>query len=241
MSDIVIIGATGAVGTALARQLHKQDQSVFLIGRNKEKLEALHEDIGAPYEVADVKDEGQIKAAISKADKGKGLAGLAYCVGTIDLKPLGKTNDSDFEKTFDINFMGAVRALRAAEAGLKEAGGSVVLFSTVAVQRGFPNHSLISGAKGAIEGLTRSLAAEWAPKVRVNAIAPSLSDTGIAQPLLQSEQMRSAIAKMHPMGRIGEAEDSAAAAAYLLGPQSGWVTGQILGVDGGRGALAGKG
>ena len=121
-----------------------------------------------------------------------------------------------------------------------EGRGSVVLFSTVAVQQGFPNHSIIAAAKGAVEGLTRALAAELAPHVRVNAVAPSLTRTPLAAALTQNEPMAKAIAAMHALPRLGEPEDMAACAAFLLSPDSGWVTGQIIGVDGGRSTLRTK-
>ena len=116
-----------------------------------------------------------------------------------------------------------------------------MLFSTVAATQGFPNHSVIAAAKGAVEGFARSLAAEWSPEVRVNCVAPSLTRTPLAEPLLCSEQMERSIAQLHPLGRLGEPEDAAALAAFLLSPDSGWITGQIVGVDGGRGALRTKG
>ena len=149
-------------------------------------------------------------------------------------------SDQDFIHSFDLNVLGAVRALRLLEEPLKKAQGSVVLFSSIAVETGFANHSVIAVAKGAVEGLVRSLAAEWAPAVRVNAIAPSLTKTGIAQPMTGSEQMASAIAKMHPLQRLGEAEDIATSAKFLMTPDQ-WITGQAIHVDGGRSTIAGKG
>jgi NAD(P)-dependent dehydrogenase (short-subunit alcohol dehydrogenase family) len=132
-------------------------------------------------------------------------------------------------------------AVKAAAPALKKAKGAVVLFSTVAVQQGFANHAVIASAKGAVEGLGRSLATELAPDVRVNIIAPSLTDTGIAQPMLSSDQMAKAIANLHPIPRIGEPKEVAAMAAFLLGSDAGWITGQVIGVDGGRSALRTKG
>ena len=127
---------------------------------------------------------------------------------------------------------------KAVEAPLTKNGGSVVLFSTVAVQQGFTNHAVISSAKGAVEGLTRALAAEYAPKVRVNAIAPSISESAMAAPMLGKEAMAQALAKAHPLQRTGVGDDSAALASFLLSDDAGWITGQIIGVDGGRHAVA---
>ncbi|MDG1286345.1 MAG: SDR family oxidoreductase [Rickettsiales bacterium] len=189
----------------------------------------------------DVLEAEAVEHTIASADSGEGIKGLAYCIGSIDLKPFKSTKDDEYLLTYELNVLGAVRALRAAEKGLKKANGSVVLFSTIAVSQGFANHSLISTAKGAVEGLTKALAAEWAPKVRVNCIAPSLSDTPLAKPLTSSEQMANSIAAMHPIPRLGTPDDSAALAKFLLTEESGWISGQVMHVDGGRSTLRTKG
>jgi len=132
-------------------------------------------------------------------------------------------------------------AIRAAQKALEAANGSVVLFSTIAVGQGFPNHAVISAAKGGVEGLTRALAAELAPKVRVNAVAPSLTRTPLADSLIRSEAVAKGIAQMHAIPRLGEPDDIAAAAAFLLGPDSAWTTGQVMAVDGGRSRVRTKG
>jgi NAD(P)-dependent dehydrogenase (short-subunit alcohol dehydrogenase family) len=166
------------------------------------------------------------------------LDGLVYCPGTINLKPFGRLTDEDFQNDLHVNLLGAVRVLRSALPALKRsASSSVVLFSTVAVQTGMPLHASIAAAKGAVEGLMRSLAAEWAPAVRVNAIAPSLTDTTLAERILSSPERREAAAQRHPLKRIGTVEDIAAAAEYLLSDASAWMTGQVLHVDGGLGDL----
>ncbi|MDG5495530.1 SDR family oxidoreductase [Niveispirillum sp. BGYR6] len=240
-APIIIIGATGGVGAALARQLADQGRPLHLIGRDTARTADLAATLGASHAIADVREEAALAAAVASADQGDGLAGLAYCVGSITIKPLKALKNDDFLAAFHLNLLGAVTALRAAEKGLKAAKGSVVLFSTVAVEQGFPNHTAIATAKGAVAALGRSLAAEWAPHVRVNVIAPSLTRTPLAAPLLASEQLAQGIAAMHPIPRLGEAADQAAAAAFLLSDAAGWITGQVLGVDGGRGALRTKG
>ena len=161
-----------------------------------------------------------------------------YAPGSINLKPFRGLKRSDFEHEFAINALGAVDVLQWAQKTLTATpGASVVLFSTVAVTQGMPFHASVAAAKGAVEGLTRSLAAEWAPKVRVNAIAPSLTNTPLAERLLNNEAKQEAAAKRHPLQRVGTPEDIANAALFLLSEQSSWITGQILGVDGGMSAL----
>ena len=167
------------------------------------------------------------------------LNGVVYCPGTIRLKPLARLTQADFLEDWQTNLMGAVRVLQACQNRLKKArdGASVVLFSTVAVAAGMPFHASIASAKGAVEGLMRSLAAEWAPRVRVNAIAPSLTDTPLAGDLLADEAKRKAAAERHPLKRIGSPAEVADLAVFLLGDSAGWITGQVIGVDGGVSAL----
>ncbi|MGF1548113.1 MAG: SDR family NAD(P)-dependent oxidoreductase [Thiotrichales bacterium] len=166
------------------------------------------------------------------------LVGLVYCPGTIRLQHFERLNEEDFEEDWQVNLMGAVRALKGALPALKAApAASVVLLSTVAVATGMPMHASVAAAKGAVEGLTRSLAAELAPSIRVNAIAPSLTDTPLASALLRSERQRSAAAERHPLRRIGEVGDLVNAVCFLLSEESAWITGQVLSVDGGLGAL----
>lgn len=238
---IIVMGAHGGIGESLVEFLVEQGHIVYASARNKETLDPLASKFGVQTASVDIFDKDAIEQFISDADDGEGIKGLAYCIGSIDLKPLKAAQDDNFLKSYELNVLGAIRALRAAEKSLKKAGGSVVLFSTIAVQQGFANHSLISTAKGAVEGLTKALAAEWAPNVRVNCIAPSLSDTNLAKPLTSSEPMAKSIAAMHPIPRLGEARDSASMAAFLLGDQSEWMTGQIMHVDGGRSTLRVKG
>jgi NAD(P)-dependent dehydrogenase (short-subunit alcohol dehydrogenase family) len=162
-------------------------------------------------------------------------------VGSIVLKPLKRVTEEDFLQAFRVNAIGAALAVQAAEPALRRGGGSVVLFSTIAAGSGFINHSVTASAKGATEALTRSLAADLAPDVRVNCIAPSLMKTPLAQSFTQNESMARSIAGLHPVPRLGEAEDASALAAFLLGPESSWISGQVIAVDGGRGTLRVKG
>jgi NAD(P)-dependent dehydrogenase (short-subunit alcohol dehydrogenase family) len=162
------------------------------------------------------------------------LHGLVYCPGSIRLLPFGRLTDQAFQADFELNLLGAVRVLRAALPALSAAtSASVVLFSTVAVSIGMPMHTSIAAAKGAVEGLTRSLAAELAPKIRCNAIAPSLTDTPLSAGLLRTDRQRISAAERHPLQRLGQAAEIAEAARFLLSEESGWMTGQILHIDGG--------
>lgn len=237
----IIVGGSGGIGAALARSLAAAERPVHLIGRDRAKLEALAAETGATLAVADVLDRAALETAIKAA--GSDIAGLAYAVGSITLKPVSRLTDEDVERDFRLNALGALRAVQAALPGLKAHDGapSVLLFSSVAVAQGFTAHASIAMAKGAVEGLTLALAAELAPKVRVNCIAPSLTRTPLAAALTANEQMAAAIAAMHPLQRLGEAGDVAGLSAFLLSPAASWITGQIIGVDGGRSSLRSKG
>ena len=240
-APIIIFGVPGGIGEALARRLAASGRPIFLVGRREEAVGPLAGALGARYAVCDVRAPDEVAQAVGRADSGAGIAGLAYCVGSIVLKPLAAVTDADFVDAYRLNTVGAALAVQAARKGLALARGSVVLFSTVAVAQGFANHAVIAAAKGGVEGLTRSLAAELAPDVRVNAIAPSLLRTGLARGLTENPAMAKGIASMHPLPRLGEAEDVAGLAALLLSPEGGWITGQVIGVDGGRGTLRTKG
>ncbi len=168
------------------------------------------------------------------------IHGAVYCPGSINLRSFRSLQPADFRQDFELNLLGAVRFLQACQPRLKGPDGgpaSVVLFSTVAVAQGMPMHTSVAAAKGAVEGLMRSLAAEWAPKIRVNAIAPALIDTPLAGRLLSSPDKREALAARYPLKRIGEPADVAAVARFLLSAESGWLTGQVFGVDGGMSTL----
>ena len=237
MQKYLIFGATGSVGSNLAKQLSQANKEIHLIGRNDVELDRLSSELGCDYTVLDILSD-DINENLKNKFEDIDLAGIAYCIGSIDLKPLSKANKDDFIKCLKLNFFPIVEVIKTFQENLKKNKGSIVLFSTVAAQRGFTNHSIIASVKGAIEGLTVSLAAEFAPNIKVNCIAPSLTNSKIAEPILKNKIVAEGIAKAHPLKRIGEGKDTAAMAKFLLIEESSWITGQIIGVDGGRSTLA---
>jgi len=231
----VIFGATGSIGSSLAEQLKNSGKDIHLVARNESELNSISEKLKCSHTVADVLEKGfieKIKSDISE------IKGLAYCVGSIDLKPLRMVNEQDFQKCMKLNLYSAVETIKGFQESLKKNKGSIVLFSTVAAQRGFTNHAIIASTKAAVEGLTVSLAAEFAPNIRVNCIAPSLTKSKIAEPMLKNTVIAEGIAKAHPLKRLGEGKDSASLAKFLLTEDSSWITGQIIAVDGGRSKLS---
>lgn len=230
MASILVVGGSRGIGRALVQQLLQQHHAVWLACREPEQLtdlpgasrfhwDALHE----PFPVEQLPDR---------------LHGLAYCPGSITLKPFARLSEADFHHDWELNCLGAVRAVQACLPALKAAErASVVLFSSVAAQTGLNFHASVAAAKGAVEGLTRALAAELAPAITVNAIAPALIDTPLAQPLINSASKRQAIADRNPMKQIGAAATVAELAAWLLTTPQPFVTGQVLALDGGLSRL----
>tara|TARA_B100000214_G_C23814960_1_gene556830 strand:- start:126 stop:836 length:711 start_codon:yes stop_codon:yes gene_type:complete len=231
----LIIGATGSIGSNLSKQLKNKGYDIHLVARNEEEVKSLSSKLECSYSVADVLKDGFVDEVKSDI---KEIKGLAYCVGSIDLKPLKTVKVNDFHNCMKLNLYSAVEIIKNYQESLKNNKGSIVLFSTVAAQKGFTNHSIIASAKAAVEGLTISLAAELAPNIRVNCIALSLTNSKIAQPLLKNTMLAQGIAKAHPLKRLGEGKDGAALAKFLLTEESSWVTGQIINVDGGRSKIS---
>lgn len=225
MSTIVIIGASSGIGLELTKKLIAAGHHVYGTYRR------------ANEPPAGVEGWNQIDVLESNLDFSflpKQIDGLVYCPGAVNLKPFARTKPEDFVSDYQLQVVGAVKVVQACLPAMKEvANASIVLFSTIAVQVGFPFHSLVSASKGAIEGLTRAWAAELAPRIRVNCIAPSITDTPLAGNLLNTPEKKDGHAQRHPLKKIGEPADLANAAEFLLSPQSNWMTGQILHVDGG--------
>jgi NAD(P)-dependent dehydrogenase (short-subunit alcohol dehydrogenase family) len=233
MSDknVVVIGGSSGIGLEIIRGLTESDLRVTMVSRSTPAVNQLKTVSHLPLDIT--RDD------IDPDSLPERIQGLVYCPGSIRLRPFQRLKPDDFLADFQINLMGAVKSIQACFPGLKKADSpaSIVMFSTVAVQTGMPFHASIASAKGAIEGLTRSLAAEFAPTIRVNAIAPSLTDTRLAKTLLSNDDKRAAAAKRHPLGRFGDPRDIAAATLFLLDDSASWITGQIIAVDGGMGAL----
>jgi NAD(P)-dependent dehydrogenase (short-subunit alcohol dehydrogenase family) len=237
---VLIYGGSGGIGSATARLLRARGFDLHLVGRQQERLAALAAELGAGFTTGDVTDPALFERVTQQA--GETLDGLVYAVGTIRLRSLARLAEADFLEDFRVNALGAALAVQAALPALKKStdGASVVLFSSVAASQGFPMHASIGMAKAALNGLVLSLAAELAPTVRVNAIAPSLIRTPLTERLLANEQTAAALAGMHPLQRLGTPADMANLAAFLLSKDADWITGQIVGVDGGRSALRTK-
>lgn len=225
--NVLIIGGNSGIGLATARLLQSQGINLFAAARSAAPLE----EIGIPVQPFDALAPTALELPAT-------LEGLVYFPGTLTLKPFARLTEEDFLRDYRVNFLGAVAALQAALPALKAStSASVVLFSTVAVTQGMPFHASIASAKGAVEGLAVSLAAELAPKIRVNAIAPSLTETPLAGYLVNSEPKKEAAAKRHPLQQIGDPEDVAKLVAFLLSEESKFFTGQILRPDGGLSSL----
>ena len=237
----VIFGATGGVGSALAERMFKKGYELHLLGRNESKLRDLSDRYQAKNTVLDILDV-DAQSILSRVFD-RPIDAFAYCIGSINLKPFLKITKAEFITDMMLNSIGAALALQSSIPYLKQSEdiASIVLFSSVAARHGFSAHTSISMAKAAVEGLTVSLAAELSPKIRVNCIAPSLLETPLAASLTSSATLKQAISDTHPMKRLGRADDAANLGEYLLTSQSCWMTGQIIGIDGGRSSLSIKG
>jgi NAD(P)-dependent dehydrogenase (short-subunit alcohol dehydrogenase family) len=221
--NIVIIGGNSGIGLKVSEMLKEKGANVYLFSKNASGDSKL-----------DVTEEFDTITGLPTV-----IDGFVYCPGTINLKPFHRFSSSDFRNDYEINVLGAVKTLKSCLAGLKKSkSASVVLYSTVAVKIGLGFHSSISSAKGAVEGLAKSLASEWAPNgIRVNIISPSLTDTPLAASLLGNDDKKEASNKRHPLGRYGQPEDIAAATVYLLSDEASWMTGQNLHIDGGMSSI----
>ena len=239
---VLVIGAAGGIGSALVRRLVASGGKVFLAGRDATRLETLATELGMPWGTVEATDPDAIDALADRATSELGgLDGLANCAGSILLKPAHLTSAADWNATIATNLTSAFGCVRAAGRLMKGEGGSVVLVSSAAARVGLANHEAIAAAKAGIIGLVLSAAATYAKqKVRFNAVAPGLVRTPLSKGLLSSELAEKASVGMHPLGRLGEPDEVAAAIQWFLDPAQGWITGQVLGIDGGLADLRGR-
>jgi len=226
MKNMLLIGGSHGIGLSLIKQLHK-DHNIYVASRTFE-----YEGLANVTHIRFDAIEDSLDHALLPSE----LHGFVYCPGSINLKPFKILDLETFKRDMEINFFSLVKVVKHIMPLMAE-GASMVFFSTVAVKMGMPFHTSVAAAKGAIEGFTKSLAAEYAPKLRCNAIAPSLVDTPLATRLLNNDRKREMMAQRHPLKRVGGAEDMAHIAKFLLGDNSSWITGQIIGVDGGLSTL----
>jgi len=241
----LVVGGSGGIGSAVTRTLMDRKWTVIITGRDAIRLQEIGSETGAETAILDARDSAAVDAVVQSVHQRHGrLDGVVNCAGSILLKPAHLITDAEFADTLAINLTTAFQVLRAAvRIQMRQTGGgSVVLCSSVAAQRGLVHHEAIAAAKAGVEGLIRSAAASYARYgVRVNGVAPGLTRTPLTATLTQSEAVAKASAAMHPLGRIGTPDDIASAITWLLDPVQGWVTGQVLGIDGGLGCVQARG
>ncbi|WP_264521538.1 SDR family NAD(P)-dependent oxidoreductase [Flavobacterium sp. N1994] len=228
MKNILLIGGSYGIGLTLAKELQKEN-NVFIASRTDANLEGLKV-THLPFDATtDTLDVSKLPAV---------LDGLVYCPGSINLRPFRGLKLETFESDMQLNFFAMVKVIQTVLPQLTASEqSSIVLFSTVAVSMGMPFHTSVAAAKGAIEGFAKALAAEYAPKIRVNVIAPSLTDTPLADKFLSTDEKKEKSALRHPLKRVGTTQDIAQMASFLLEEKSSWVSGQIFHVDGGMSTL----
>lgn len=237
MASVLVLGATGAIGGETVRLLRRRGDQVLAAGRDAARLAALAADVDVPTCVVDATDAASVDAAVQDAVARFGrLDGVVNAVGSLLLKPAHHTRDEEWLQTLTTHATSSFYALRAAVRVMQtqEGGGSIVLVSSAAARIGLANHEAIAAAKGAIEGLVRSAAATYAARqIRINAVAPGLVRSKLTERIVNNEAALKASLALHPLGRVGEPDDVARAIAFLVDPAQSFITGQILGVDGG--------
>jgi len=224
--NIVLIGGSYGIGLSIVKQL-LESCTIYVASRSTEGLEG--------YDVKHIPFDA-LTDSLDLSLLPEEIHGFVYCPGSINLKPLKMLSLANFEEDMQLNFFSMVRVVKEIIGRMAD-NSSMVFFSTVAVGTGMPFHTSVSAAKGAIEGFVKSLAAEYSPKVRINVIAPSLVDTPLAARLLNNDRKKDSMAERHPLKRVGNPEDIANMAEFLLSDKSGWITGQVIGVDGGLSTL----
>lgn len=234
----VIIGASGGIGSALSRRLKSQGAQPILLGRSTAKLALLGEELGSQTQALDASKADELEHAVAAFGP---INGIVNCAGSILLKPVHLTTEAEWNQTIQTNLTTAYATVRAGVKALGATGGSIVLCASAAARTGLANHEALAAAKGGVIGLTLSAAATYAPRnIRVNCVAPGLVDTPLAARITCNEAALKASRAMHVLGRIGRPEDVASGIIWLLDPENNWVTGQVLGIDGGLGPVRGR-
>ena len=237
MSSVVILGATGTIGSVLVRRLVRHGQQVLLVGRNQDKLRSLSEELGQPFRSVDLTRSQPLEDALEAVSEDQGgFHAVVNCIGSILLKPAHLTNDDEFREVVETNLFTSFIAVRVGARLLRERGGGIVLVASAAAEIGIQNHEAIAAAKAGVIGLARSAAATYAANnIRVNVVSPGLVRTEMTRRIWDNAASASASARLHALGRLGEPEQIASLAAWLLDAENDWITGQVIGVDGGLG------
>lgn len=237
MGRIVILGATGTIGSALARRLAKHGKNLLLVGRNREKLHSLSQELGQPFETVDMSSSQNLKDALAGAEYSQeGFTAFVNCIGSLLLKPAHATSDENFREIIETNLFTSFSTICAGSNLLRKDGGSIVLFASAAAEIGISNHEAIAAAKAGVIGLARSAAATYAPNnIRVNVVSPGLIKTELTKGIWDNDTSASASTQMHALGRLGEPSHIASLVSWLLDTENDWITGQVIGIDGGLG------
>jgi NAD(P)-dependent dehydrogenase (short-subunit alcohol dehydrogenase family) len=243
MSAVIIFGATGGIGSELSRRLRERGENLMLTGRNQDRLDSLRSELGASVCPVEATSTEEVNTCVTQAVEQFGsLSGVVNCVGSVLLKPAHITTDTEWSHTIATNLTSAFIIVRAAVKAMQQSGGSIVLISSAAARTGLANHEAIASAKAGIIGLTRSAAASYAARqIRVNCVAPGLVKTPLTAKITASEKSLATSTAMHALQRVGEPADVASAIAWLLDPGQSWITGQVIGVDGGLGTVRTRG
>ena len=237
MSSIAILGSTGTIGSTLALRLVRQGHRVLLVGLNEEKLRVLSQELLQPFVKVDLTSSQRLEEALrNAADAEDGFHALVNCIGSLLLKPAHATTDEDFRQVVETNLFTAFATIRAGAKLLRQRGGAIVLFASAASEIGIHNHEAIAAAKAGVIGLARSAAATYAPNnLRVNVVSPGLIRTEMTRRVWENPASATASAHLHALGRLGEPEQVASLVTWLLDTENNWITGQVIGIDGGLG------
>lgn len=240
MSSIAILGATGTIGSVLARRLVRHGKQILLVGRDEEKLRSLSEELGQPFVTVDLTSSQPLEEALrAVVDVDGGFHALVNCIGSILLKPAHVTTDDEFRQVVETNLFTAFATVRVGAKLLRERGGTIILFASAAAEIGIRNHEAIAAAKAGVIGLARSAAATYAANnIRVNVVSPGLVRTEMTRRIWENSASAAASAQMHALGRLGEPEQVASLVTWLLDAENDWITGQVIGIDGGLGHVS---